>query len=358
MNIPLFRNSSTIRIPLKKSVIKSSELPTLLQRIATLLSEGYTFAHSIEMLLPYHVKNYQPIQAEVSRILHEGGNTTQVFQLLGLDKQFLVSIDLAEITGRLTDTIQIVAKQLIFQQQAKTKLLKVLSYPLLLFCFLILLFFAFRTYFLPNMSAMVTSRVTSESSSSIQWSTFFLHMPDYIIGIVVFIGIAICLFVLYVRKKRIDLQLKLLFKVPVIGLFWRLVLTRQFSRLLGNLLLAGFSLQKAFEHLKDQQHQKQMAYVAEVLQQRVVVGDTLAHSVNMVGYFYPKFEHFIAHGEANGLLGRELILYCELLDDKLQGIIQLLLAIIQPLLFIIIAICVIAAYLSILIPMYEVIDFI
>lgn len=80
--------------------------------------------------------------------------------------------------------------------------------------------------------------------------------------------------------------------------------------------------------------------------------------MEIVGFFYPKFEHFIAHGEASGLLGRELILYCELLDEKLQKIIERMLAIIQPLLFVIIAICVIAAYLSILIPMYDVIDFI
>ena len=357
MNISLIKNLPTTPL-FHKTIIKSSEFPTLLQRISTLLNEGYTFAHSIEMLLPYHVKHYEPVQQEISNILHNGGNVTQVFQFLRLDNQYLVSIEMAEVTGRLSEAIEIVSKQLTFEQQAKLKLLKVISYPIVLFSFLILLFFAFRTYFLPNMASVVASRGQGEESSSIQWSAFFLHMPDYIVAGSIFLCCLLITFIFYVRKKRIDIQLHLLFKLPFFSLFWRLILTRQFSRHLGNLLVAGISLQDAFDHLKSQQHQKQIAYIADTLQERILIGDSLSSAVVLVGYFYPKFEHFIAHGEASGLLGRELILYCELLDEKLQKVIERLLAIVQPLLFIIIAMCVIAAYLSILIPMYDVIDFI
>lgn len=358
MNIPIIKHRSFIKIKRRKATSKVSELPTFLHRISTLLGEGYTFAHCIEMLLPYHVKNYENLQQEISSILHNGGSVAQVFQQLGLDNQYLVSIELAEMTGQLQETVQIVAKQLTFEQEAKSKLMKVLAYPVVLFIFLIFLFLAFRTYFLPNMSSMVSSRVDSGKSTSIQWSTFFLHTPDYIIVTLILLSLTIGGFVLYVRKKRIDIQLKLLFKLPFIGLFWRLVLTRQFSRVLGNLILAGFSLQHSLEHIKNQTHQKQLAYVSNVIQSRVIVGDSLAQSVRNVGYFYPKFDHFVSHGETSGLLGRELILYCELLDERLQSTIHILLAIIQPVLFIVIAICVIAAYLSILIPMYDVIDFI
>lgn len=358
MNLPLFKAAVWNKPLFQKTVIKPAELPTLLERMAILLNEGYTFAHSIEMLLPYHVKDYYPVQQQVNSILHSGGSVTQVFMYLGLDKQYLVAIELAEVSGRLNETIQLVAKQLTFQHKAKSKLIKVLSYPVLLFCFLIGLFLAFRTYFLPNMSSVLSSRVNEATTTSIEWSTFFLHIPDMIVIFCLSFALAIFCFVFYVKKKRVDLQLTLLFRIPYVSLVWRLILTRQFSRNLGNLLLAGLSLQQAFEHLKLQQHQQQLAYIAQVLQQRIVFGDSLANAVKTVGFFYPKFEHFIAHGEASGLLGRELILYCELLDQKMEKWIEKLLTVIQPLLFIVIAVCVIAAYLSILLPMYDVIDFI
>lgn len=358
MNIPLAKESIWKRELFTRPIIKAHEFPTLLERTATLLNEGYTFAHCIEMLLPYHIKHYEPVQQQVKAILTSGGSVTQVFAYMGLDKQYLISIELAEVSGRLNETIHIVAKQLTFQQQAKSKLLKVLSYPILLFGFLVLLFLAFRTYFLPNMSSVISSRANETTTTSIEWSTFFLHIPDFIVIFSMVIIISLLSFTLYVKKKRVDLQLNLLFRIPFLSLFWRLVLTRQFSRNLGNLLLAGLSLQQAFEQLKSQQHQAQIAYIAHILQQRLIFGDTLANAVQIVGYFYPKFEHFIAHGEASGLLGRELVLYCDLLDEKLESIIAKSLAIIQPLLFLIIAVCVIAAYLSILLPMYDVIEFI
>ena len=337
---------------------KVTQVPEFLQRIATLLTEGYTFADCIEMLLPYHVKKYNHWQKIVQQTLQNGGGTTQVFQLFGIDRQYLVAIELAEATGQLAETLHLVAKQLKFNTEMKDKFIKLLTYPALLFVFLISLFIAFRTYFLPNMSAMISSRAQGEQTSSIQWSKFFLHMPDYFlvigcVGAISFAGIY-----MYIKRKRVDIQLHLLFKLPLISYFWRLILTRQFARSLGNLLLTGFSLQAALDQLKTQQHQSQLAYVAEIIQHRLIFGDSLEQTIRQLGFFFPKFEQFVGHGEVSGMLGRELILYCELLDQRLQSIIRTVMAIIQPLLFAMIAACVIAAYLSILLPMYNLLDFI
>ncbi|ATP41044.1 type II secretory pathway protein [Solibacillus sp. R5-41] len=358
MNLPLLRRRFANLSITSYRKVKVLDFPVFLERMGDLLKEGYTFPHSIQMLLPFHIKQYEDLQRKVSEVLQDGGGATQVLNLLGLEKQYLVSIELSEMTGQLAETVQIVSQQLTFQQEMKLKLVKVLSYPVLLFVFLMGLFLAFRTYFLPNISTMVTSRAQNEVSTSVQWSSFLLHMPDYIIGLVVITFSIVMTFIYYIKRKRVDLQLTLLFKIPLLGHFWKLLLTRHFSRVLGNLLLAGFSLQQALGHLKNQEHQIQIAYVAQLLQEKVILGDSLADAVQIDGFFYPKFEHFIAHGEASGMLGRELILYCELLDKRLQVTIRFLMTIIQPLLFMIIAACVIAAYLSILIPMYDVLDFI
>ncbi|MEK4229930.1 competence type IV pilus assembly protein ComGB [Solibacillus sp. FSL H8-0538] len=342
----------------ERNRLKVAQVPEFLQRMGTLLKEGYTFADCVDMLLPYHVKNYEYWRQTVKDTLHNGGSPTQVLQLFGINKQYLVAIELAEATGQLAETLEIVAQQLEFFTKMKAQLIKLLTYPTILFIFLISLFIAFRTYFLPNISLMVTSRAQGQETSSIQWSKFFLHMPDYFIAVGCLLALGIFGMFFYIQRKRVDIQLNILFKLPVIGYFWKLILTRQFGRSLGNLLLTGFSLQQALEHLKQQEHQAQLAYVAGVMQKRIIFGDSLALTVKQLGYFFPKFEQFIAHGEASGLLGRELIIYCELLEARLQTIIRTTMAIIQPVMFIMIAACVIAAYLSILIPMYNLLDFI
>lgn len=337
---------------------KVNQLPEFISRISVLLSEGYKLLDCISMLLPYHLKSYQRCQQQIEEILSTGGGTTEIFRLLGLKKQYLVAVELAEVTGKLAETLEQISKQITFQADMQKKFGKVLMYPALLFVFIMGLFIAFRTYFLPNMTSMLSSRSQGEQTTSIQWAKFFLHLPDYFIMLGI-TGVLLLIFsAVYIQRKRVDIQLNILFKIPFIGLLWRLILTRQFARSLGNLLLTGFSLQSALDYLQKQTHQKQLAYVAEVIQARLIYGDSLCQSVQLLGYFYPKFEQFIAHGEASGLLGRELIIYCELLDAKLQNTIQLITSVIQPAMFIIIAACVIAAYLSILLPMYNLLDFI
>lgn len=340
----------------RKERIHVVQFPQLLIRTSTLLKEGYTFAECIEMLLPYHLKNYSKWSTVIEQAFQDGAGPTKIFECLGMKRQYLLPIDLAEMTGNLSQTLYVIANQMQLAHETKNRIIKSLIYPTCLFILIVGLFIAFRLKFLPNIQQMMYSRAGYSETSSIQWSKFFLHMPDYIITLSVGIVILLVLIGIYVSRKRIDIQLAILLKIPLIRYYWRLIITKQFARTLGELLLTGFSLQAALEHLMNQSHQKQIAYIASTIQQRVIYGDTLAQAVLIGDFFYPKFNHFIAHGEQSGLLGRELMLYVELLDSKLQNIIKMITKTVQPMLFIIIAVCIVAAYLSILLPMYNMLD--
>ena len=340
----------------RKERIRVVQFPQLLMRTSTLLGEGYTFAECIEMLLPYHLKDYSKWSTVMEQAFQDGAGPTKIFECMGMKRQYLLSIDLAEMTGNLPQTLYVVANQIEFAHETKNRVIKLLIYPTFLFMLIVGLFVAFRLKFLPNIQQMMYSRAGYSESSSIQWSKFFLHMPDYIITISVVVVSLLVSIGIYVSRKRIDIQLAIVLKIPFISYYWRLLITRRFSRTLGELLLTGFSLQAALEHLMEQSHQKQIAYIASTIQQRVIYGDSLARAVLLSNFFYPKFNHFIAHGEQSGLLGRELILYAELLDSKLQNGIKMITKTVQPMLFIIIAVCIVAAYLSILLPMYNMLD--
>lgn len=339
-----------------KRKMRIIQLPQLLFRTSTLLEEGYTFAECIEMLIPYHIKNASQWENALERAFKDGAGPSVIFSLMGMKKQHLLSLELAEMTGNLSKTLYTVGEQIRFSEETRHRMIKLLVYPLFLFVLIVGLFIAFRIKFLPNIQAMLLTRTGYSESSSIQWSKFFLHMPDYIITLALVAAGLLTAGSVYVSRKRVDLQLAIFLKVPFVRYYWRLLITRQFSRTLGELLLTGFSLQAALAHMAEQPHQKQIAYISAFVRQRIVYGDSLAQATVVAGFFYPKFEQFITHGELSGLLGREMILYAELLESKLQNGIKLLSQTIQPLLFIIIALCIVAAYLSILLPMYNMLD--
>ena len=341
----------------RKLVVK--DLPNFLRRTSVLLNEGYVLSDCMTMLLPYHVKDYSYWQTILQQHFQKGASVVELFSLFGVKKRYLLAIQLAEVSGELAEVLKSVSEQLIFDMSVKEKLKKLLSYPTILFCFLVLLFIGFRLYFMPNILAMFSSKTTEETNiSGVQWSQFFLKVPDYIIILFVVTGVSGIFFTIYINRKRVDLQVDLLMAIPLVRYGWMLILTRQFARSIGSLLMTGLSLQQALEYLKEQQIQKQISYIASLIEQRIIYGDTLASAINMHRFFYPKFAEFVDHGEKSGMLARELMLYCELLDSKIAKVIEKAFSIIQPLLFSIIAICIVAAYLSILLPMYNLLDFI
>ena len=331
------------------------DMPSLLFKTADLMKEGYRLAESLIMLLPYYTKHEDKWRENIQRSIGEGHGATEIFKRLKVDDEFLMAIYFAEQHGDLAATLALISEQMKYKKEMKMHLKKILTYPLFMFLILIAFFVAFRIYFLPNISNLVMTRSTDDLAT-IQWSKLLLHMPDYFISLGVFMACLIIGVMIYIRKKNIQLRLQYLIKIPIINTFYKLTLTRQIARTIGYLLIAGFSLQQAIQQLKSQHFKQDLQYIASLLEERIIFGQTLSESVSRMPYFFHKFELFVEHGEKNGLLGRELLLYCEILDEKLKYYLSIVVSFIQPIFFIIIAICIIAAYLSILLPMYKIID--
>lgn len=348
-----------LKIPIvqQRKVEKVKDLPTLLDRLGTLLNEGYTFPDAIHLLLPFHVEDVEHFRQMIDKKLRDGVEVVDILQSLSLPKHYLIAITIAEENGDLASALHTIAKQMSFNVEMTKKLQRLLAYPLFLFIFISSIFIAFRIYFLPNIERIVQSR-TERQDDGMDLTKWLLHLPDAILfGSIVFFSCVIG-FIYFLKKMTIAEQLALLLKIPVVRYFFQLQMTRQFARYLGNLLDSGFSIQQALNILQQQRFNKHLSFICNQIEKRIIYGDSLKQSVEMTTYFFPKFEVFIHHGEQSGHLGKELLIYCELLDEKLETFIKTAVGIVQPLLFLIIAICIIAAYLSVLLPMYSLIEII
>lgn len=343
------------RFTRKKEKLK--QIPSLLQRISVLLEEGYTFSDSIHMLLPYHAENVEFWQKVIQEKMRNGENVVQIFKSFSIPNHYLISIQIADANGELAKTLKMIAYQMDFQEKIRKKLSKLLVYPIILLVFLVSIFVAFRTYFMPNIKQIVDSRSQSEKSN-FTFPNIILYFPDLIILSISLVIILFFLIFFIIKKQSIQHQMKILLSIPVVNYFFKLQLTSRFSRLVGSLLLGGFSLQQTLEILKGQQLNGYLRHIAVHIESKIIYGDPLSNAVHYSSFFFPKFEEFIKHGEQSGYLGRELMIYSDLLDERLHSIVKTGLSFIQPLFFVIIALSIIAAYISILLPMYNIIEII
>lgn len=346
-----------IRLKYKKATKwRVREQAHFFSRLSVLMQEGYLFPQAISILLPHHIEAHEEIQKLINEKLRQGVGVSGIFEALQIPKQHLVAITVAEINGHMIETLKGVAKQMALSESTKKKLMKLLLYPVVLMLFLLLLFLVFRTIFFPNIEKMVTSRTIGTEETSIALSKVLLYFPDalMIVGIVVICSVLI--FQLYLKRRPIKHQLNIFLKIPFIRIYTRLSLTRQFAAYLGSLLQSGFSLQASLQILEEQRLQPFLQYLARCIKERVIFGDTLTQAVDLMSVWQKDFSTFVEHGEHSGYLGKELILYSELLTERQEQLLHKILAFVQPTFFIIIAMCIVAAYVSLLLPIYHMIE--
>lgn len=326
-------------------------------RLSTLLQEGYTFEASIRILSPYHVDAVTEFQQQIEDALLQGDTPAEILASIGIKKRFLLSIVVAQSTGDLASTLQKISEEMLFYEQARERLKRLFYYPVFLFLFVIALFIAYRQLFLPRMETMLQNRASGDVMS-LKLSQLFLNVPDFLLFTSIGAVGCIALIVWGLSKKNVTYQQRFYSSLPFIGKYFSEIMTLRLARELGRLLLYGFTLQQALQLLAEQQHQRFVAAIAQELAQHVKNGEALSVAVMHNDFLSRQFEQFIVHGEHSGTLGRELLIFADLLDEKLQAFVNRLLKIVQPLLLAVIAVCVLAAYLSILLPIYNMIEFV
>ncbi len=357
MSLPLDLRKKRVDNHFIKRKFPLREPAQLLKKMSVLLNEGYTFSDSLFMLMPHHLNNKSDLENQLLEQLRNGSSMSDVLKVLGIPNIYLMTILVAEQHGKTVQALNTVANQLEKKERNRQRLLKLLTYPIMLFIFLILLFWAFRTYFLPNMSFMMNNRA-SEGNVQLTLSTFFLHLPDFFIVLAIVFVLLIIFILRWLKKKTIKERLDFLLKIPIVNRNVKLQLTRQIAYELGGLIESGISMQEALDILQKQTLQPYLAEIAEIIQKRIIFGEVLSTAIERENCFYKGFYAHVLHGEQGGNLGRELQIYSEFLVERTENNVQRILAFVQPLLFLVIALCILGAYLAILLPMYEMMDLI
>lgn len=341
----------------KQPLLPRKKQSYFIRKLAKLLSEGYSLNDSISMLIPHHLNHIDEIEQLIHAQLIEGKSLSDILRYIGIPEQYLMSIYVAEQSGATNNALFMVAKMMEKSSENKAQVIKLASYPTFLFLFLIIIFISFRSYFLPNMESMIATR-NGESKLQLTISTILLHLPDLLITLLIICMIAVIAFMHYTRKKKTGEQLLIYYKIPIVNRILKLQLTKVLAYEMGTLLSNGFSLQDALTLLGRQTHQRLIAHNAKVLLDEISQGESLASAVLINPYMHAEFYTYVAHGEQSGNLGKELEILSEFMNERIGNRIEKALNIMQPLLFCIIAICILGAYISIMLPMYDMINYV
>lgn len=327
-----------------------------LKRLSVLLKEGYTFNDALYILLPHHMKDYETVLVTIDEKFREGLGVTHILSFLGFPSRILLPIVIAEVDGQLADALNGMAQRLKKADEAQKKLKSLLAYPSMLFIFITLLLLAFRKFFLPNMESLAMSRNTGDNGFVSALPMIVSRIPDFIFGLGILIGLTGVGCYFFYKKFTPDKKIRVFIALPVVGAMFSMWKTRTFASEIGSLLQSGLSMQDALGVLINQKLDPVLSEIAKNVKGYVIFGEPFHSAISMTEGLLKQFSSFAKHGADSGHLSKELMIYSEHLDEKIDRYLAKGLAVLQPALFCLIAVCILAAYIALLLPVYGMID--
>lgn len=326
-----------------------------LARLSVLLKEGYTFYDGLRLLLPHHLKDYKLTLSEIEDDFRNGLNVSNILSRIGFSANALLPIAIAEKDGRLSEALEGMAVRLEKTEAAKKKLGNLLVYPIVLFVFISVLLVGFRSFFLPNMEALSVSR-NGDAGMSTSFPMLMAKVPDFIIGtgIVLLLTGLVCLFIY--NKLTAHKKIRVFTSIPFVANLFTMWKTRLFASEIGSLLESGLSMQDALDILIQQSLDPVLSEMTRNVKEHVIYGEPFHMAVGLTDGLTEELGNFAEHGSNSGHLSKELLIYGEYLDDAINLKLSRGLAVLQPFLFSLIAICILAAYIALLLPVYGMLD--
>ena len=320
------------------------------ERIAQLLKEGYPLNESLSLVLPHHIKGADVYEKKVEQQFQEGASLTDIFQTLPLRNVQLLPLYTAEKTGNVERACLEVSRQTKQLLRFQTELRKLLTYPTALLLFFLGILLLFKWVILPRMDAVYAMQAEGENMSLL--ATIVQKGPDILLGSLIFFVVVLFYLKRRVWDEAIEPSSRLFQWTPVARIV-RVAVTRSFALELGHLLQAGVTAREALAHLAEQSTSPYIQRVAERAYEQLKEGVSLQDSLKMEPYVDRKLASFVEQGALKGLLDRELLLYAHVLERATTDRIERSIQWVQPVLFGLIGVGVVIAYLSVLLPMYD-----
>jgi competence protein ComGB len=352
MGYPMVRRGTAMFRRVRKINNRSS----FLERLSVLIREGYTFHDGLVLLLPYHSKQYSELLTQTEKDLKAGLGVIEVLSRLGFSASFLLPIVIAEVDGKLADALNGIANRIKQSEERKKKLRNLLLYPFVLFSFLAIFLVFFRSYFLPNLQAMAIARNEGTSGFVSILPLVVSKIPDVLIGCGAFLISTALIGILIFRRLTPTKRIHFIMSIPFVNSTFSKWKTRDFSSEMGSLLQSGLSMQDALEVLEKQEADPILSEIAMVIKRHVVYGESFDMAIRLTVGLRKELSDYAKHGSDTGHLAKELLLFSENLDEMIEEELSKWLALLQPALFAVLAICILAAYLALLLPVYSMFD--
>ncbi|CAI2665595.1 Type II secretion system protein F [Apilactobacillus kunkeei] len=307
----------------------------LFKNLSDLFSAGFTIKESLQFLS--EVGGRQSTIKKIANKLSEGSSFSG--SIIGLvHNDFYNQIMISEKYGDLSSCLAELSHFIEVKLKNKSKIKDLLFYPIVLVIILIGIVYAINAFVLPQLSS-----INSMQHYDLGWL--------YIILFCMFMAILI----VSVMYKRLPLLRKrdVISRIPFIGKIYKAYMGYILSLELKMLIQNGIDLKNILSILKDFKPNTIMYLLGEKARCLANHGEDVGQLTKMYSFIPTEFNGFFHHGSKVSEILIKLEAFSQIKFEEMNRRYNQLINLIQPLLFLFIGICIVLAYLVVLMPIYS-----
>jgi competence protein ComGB len=327
-----------------------------LKKMGELLERGYSYSEAVESLLyQMPTKRHLELLACLEE-LKSGQPLHTVLSTLNFQKDLVGYIYFSDKHGSVLEAISEGSKLILNKNKTIQRFKKATFYPVFLFFMTNIIFLFVKQTLLPQYFSLYESMGLEVNVFTKVVAAFGTMLPRVTTFLLISIVLLLLVYFFYFIKLPILTQRQILLKLPLIGSYIRLIQTQYFTLQLGYLLSGGLSVHESLQLFETAPRNLFYRDVSIVINGRLKRGEDLPLILMKLNFFEKELPIVVNHGQTNGKLERELLFFSKSCLIKLEDKMEKSLKHIQPILYGIIAILVISMYLSIMIPMFRLIN--
>lgn len=326
-----------------------------LKRISEMLDKGFTLGESLDFLGRTNEEHVGMFQS-MTTLLQTGHPIYEVFYKEGFDHQICTQLYFSEKHGFLITSMKGSGEYLLRKDDQRKKLIHLLQYPVILIVVLIIVSFLLQTLLLPRFQMFYDSMGYQPNFILKVFLHIMQSFPLYSILVILLILPLSILYTRFLYRKSAMEKAVFFSRIPGVQTYYKLYQTIFVAREWSFLLKSGFSINEIIEIMRKQDFHQLLKESAVEIGEMVKYGYSFSEAISHLGFVEEELMVIVAHGEKNGRLEDELMFYSQFCLQRMEEKITKALLVIQPAVFALIGLVVIAIYLSIFLPMFQVID--
>lgn len=340
--------------------ISAKDLALFCRQFYTMIDAGVTVIGSLDLL------RRQTENRKLARVLGNVYEDVQkgmaLSEAMGLHKNefpniVISMIEIGEISGNLDVVLDRLSIYLEKDNKVRQKIKTSMVYPKVICAIAIVAVIFMMTFVVPNFINMfktMGSTLPLPTRILISISNLFKNIW-FILGSAIAIPVLIFSFKKYTKTENGKyLYDKITLDIPVVGKYMKKIIASRFSRSLSLLLKTGVPIIQSLEVvgnlLNNEVVNRKMVKVKEDIKR----GSGLAEPLEAVGIFPLMVTHMISIGEEAGSLDSIVDKVADFYDDELEASIVKLLAILEPLMIVAIALIIGGIVIAMILPMFSI----